>query len=349
METGKERLLRVIGDVGSDLIATAEQKVFAKSPWRTWLPVAACAALVLGMGYYALPYLTVREEASPAEPPQSVEAVIDTESDKNSPPVNGSMASGETALTSEKEQLVFWDTVYYVEAVYEAETAIALTDGYLGNVTAADDESLIGAEVFLRRDAATKTDYKEREVPLEILVFNGEDYLYCLTYYEMTGPLLEWMAVQSRWYSGKLDALAETFAVAAAPDFETAADLNQDELLRFFLLTLELERAAGRRTADLDRYLWYNGEQYTISYGDVARQLDKYLDDHQALPENLTVELPTLELEREDWSIVPEQCRLDEEGKTLTLVLQKENVKKRCVIRFEDDRCVFQQIQTITE
>lgn len=349
METGKERLLRVIGDVGSDLIATAEQKVFAKSPWRTWLPAVACAALVLGMGYYALPYLTVREEACPAEPPQSVETVTQAEGDKYSPPVNGGMADIATEAVNGKEQLVFLDTLYYVEAVYEAETAIGLSDGYLGNVTDADDENLIGAEVFLRRDAATKTDYKEREVPLEILVFNGESYLYCLTYYETTGPLLEWMAVQSRWYSGRLDALAETFAMAAAPDFDTAADMTREELLRFFLMTLELERSAGRRTEDLNRYLWYNGKSYTIPYADVVRQLDKYLDDFTALPETLTVEMLSLELEQEDWSIVPEQCRLDEEAKTLTLVLQRDDAIKRYVVRFEDNRCVFEQIQTITE
>ena len=57
METGKERLFRVIGDVGSDLVDTAENKVFPRSAGRRLLPAAACLAVLVGLTCLALPYL----------------------------------------------------------------------------------------------------------------------------------------------------------------------------------------------------------------------------------------------------------------------------------------------------
>ena len=61
MEAGNERLFRVLGDVGSDLIATAEQKVFARNPWRQIIPVAACLLAVVGLSLAAAPRFLVQQ------------------------------------------------------------------------------------------------------------------------------------------------------------------------------------------------------------------------------------------------------------------------------------------------
>lgn len=371
METGSERLFRVLGDVGGDLIATAERKAFARSRWQKWLPVAACLVLLVGMGYFALPHLTAETESCPAEQPETAAPQVpaqtpETESDRTeaTPSENkttgGSEGFGEAKPIQSGAQLVFWDTIYYVEAVYEAEQAVALTDGWLGQVEAADDETLVGAEVFLRRDAATRPDSKEREVPLEIFVYSGGKYLYCLTYYDTDEPLLEWLAVQTRWYYGRLDELVETFVTPLEP-YLSGRNWNEadgDDLLTVFLATLELERAVGRRTADLDKYQWYDGEVYVIPEADLQRQLDKYLDSYIWKPETMAqydtqrqaVVLQTLTVEgasNHALRIVPERCTLDEEQRKLTLVVQRYRGQALldewvCRIRFDADRCVYE-------
>lgn len=194
MEAKNERLFRVMGDVGSDLIANAEQKTFPRSIRQKLLPVAACLALLLGLGYLARPYLIVQQ------PPAAVEAP--TAQPEELPPVEPPVTPevvvpGPIEPAQPREQLVFWDTVYYVEAHYAAEQAEPLLDGCLGWVEEADDPANDGAPVYRRRDSAVKADSMGREVPLEIFVKTGDTYLYCLTYYDTSLPLLEFEAVQA--------------------------------------------------------------------------------------------------------------------------------------------------------
>ena len=63
-----------------------------------------------------------------------------------------------------------------------------------------------------------------------------------------------------------------------------AAALSAEELLQMFLLSLELERLAGNRTEDLNRYLWLEKEEYVIPVADVTRQLNRYLQGYDFQP-----------------------------------------------------------------
>ena len=327
METGNERLLRVLGDVGGDLIANAERKTFAPSPWRRVLPVAACLVLIVGLTLVAAPRFLVPKSAEKyedyaasvgnlpmadgvtennkqameepkAEAPQEPEAEL--------PGAVQEESKNENAL-SPKEELVFWDTVYYVEAQYTVEEALPLLGAHLGFVEQADQDILLDANVYIRQDSEVREDYKERAVPLEIFVENEQGYLYCLTYYLLDAPLMEWLQAQHLWQEGRLDALADVFVrdleyslYACGMDLQYnfnngEINLPPEQLLHLFKATLKMERQAGRRVEDLDSYLWEAGDGYLVPAEDIRKQLHKYLDAFTWKPEELPGYDPELE------------------------------------------------------
>jgi len=61
-----EQLLDAMGGVGVDLVDMSETMRFPKSFWRRSLPVAACAALMLGLGVMGQRYLFSGQTAAPA-------------------------------------------------------------------------------------------------------------------------------------------------------------------------------------------------------------------------------------------------------------------------------------------
>ena len=66
----KEDLLRALGDVGEDLLHMAEHKKFYNQ-WKRWASLAACLALVIGLGIWSLPHLdtSMKESEAAAEAP----------------------------------------------------------------------------------------------------------------------------------------------------------------------------------------------------------------------------------------------------------------------------------------
>lgn len=50
----KEDLFYALGDVGEDLLQMAEEKKFG-TPWKRWVPLAACLVLVITFGALSLP------------------------------------------------------------------------------------------------------------------------------------------------------------------------------------------------------------------------------------------------------------------------------------------------------
>lgn len=66
----KEDLLRALGDVGEDLLDMAEHKKFYHQ-WKRWASLAACLALVIGLGIWSLPHLgtSMKESEAAAEAP----------------------------------------------------------------------------------------------------------------------------------------------------------------------------------------------------------------------------------------------------------------------------------------
>lgn len=68
-----EQLLDALGEVGVDLVDLSEKQRFPKSFLRRTLPVAACAALMLGAGLYAWDYLQVEPAAPAAQTVQTLQ------------------------------------------------------------------------------------------------------------------------------------------------------------------------------------------------------------------------------------------------------------------------------------
>jgi len=376
MDSGNERLFRVLSDVGSDLIATAEQRTFARSPWQRILPAAACLLLVGGLALAAAPYFVARPETAYAPAAPTADAVVEESKPEEViipeaveeyaavPEVQNEAAMGPVGA---REQLVFWDTVYYVEALYTKEEASLLLGVELGTVETADKEENLGATVYTKQDAETREDHKERQVPLEIFVEHELGYLYCLTYYLSDDPLMEWEAVYSRYYAGKLDELMERFVygfersseLEYGNDQNTGVDLSVESLLAFFKSTLEMEKNFGTRTDDLNDYLWKSDSGYVIPTGDIRRQLDKYLDGYTWDPrtlaeydpsrEALVLETLTVEADETGFEVIPELCSLDEESRVLRLVVsrQAEGIQRTYHIRFEPGRVVYEQIDEV--
>ena len=381
MEAGNERLFRVLGDVGSDLIATAEQRVFVRSPWRRMLPAVACLLVVAGLSLAAAPYFLTQKEA--AVPPAEAEVYEEAAPVTEEPALPGTAeepkktqnAAVDSARITPKEQLVFWDVVYYVEAKYTLDEAAELLGEELGTVETADQEELAGAAVYMKQNAETRPDGKERPVPLEIFVEVEEGYLYCLTYYLSHEPLLEWEAVFYRWHAGKLDELVHTFVEPMEMSFcnveynlhtgETA--LIPEQQLCLFLDLLQMEQQSGTRTADLNAYLWQTESGYAIPVEDIRKQLSRYLDDFHWNPEQLPgydpafnavlLEDLTPEVSAEDQpysylQIEPNGCSLDEENRKLVLTVHRYSgeellAERQYQICFTAGRVVYEFIHTV--
>ena len=361
METGNERLLRVLGDVGGDLIANAERKTFAPSPWRRILPAAACLVMVVGLTVVAAPRFLVQQPSAEkyekysnaaGNLPTADHAVKEEkpleESRTDVPNADASdqlsdNAEEEVNQVSQKEELVFWDTVYYVESQYTYEEALPLLGAGLGTVEKAERAELLEANVYTKQNAETQLDSKERPVPLEIFVENEQGYLYCLTYYLRDEPLMEWLQVVDLWQEGRTDLLVDTFV----RDLEYGCtdlrynvangeiELLPEQMLQLFKVTLKMERQSGSRVSDLDSYLWEAGEGYLVPAEDIRNQLHKYLQEFTCLPEELpgydpeleAVWIDTLDVDGYDGDmylqIAEHGCALDVDNQKLVLTVYR--------------------------
>lgn len=308
-----ERLFQAIGGVGGDLIDLAEQRVFRPGVGRRLWPLAACLALIVSVGMLIRPlflteqdpqpqlHVPVKPEAAPEEPRQPAEH------EWSDQPV------------AAKERLTVNGTIYYVEAVYE--TTSAKPGDRIGEVN--------GNAVFIGGETL-KQDHWGREMPLEILVEQEDGYLYGLTYYAWDG---------AAYTMDDAKTMEDLAVLALGGTFTDPADLSEEELIEFFLQTLALEQRAGRRTEDLNRYLWYDEQQarYVIPVEDLAVQLDRYLDgapwpklaEHRALVlKDLTPPLRPAETFA---------AAVFEEDK-LHLTTDRFDY----IIRFEEGRCVYE-------
>lgn len=324
MEERQERLLRAIGGVGGDLIATAEQKRFPMRVWQKWLPVAACLVLLVGLTALVLPILRTEPEMEvtmeAAQPVTQPEAETDTVEQEETAAVQVLFRWSDEEVQP-KERLIIGGTIYYVEAVYEAEREA------LGDWVAAVD----GWNVYAG-GSTWKPDKWGTSMPLEVFAAQEDGYRYCLTYYAWDGPT---------YTMEEAKALEDLTVLALGVDFADPADLTEEALVSFFLDTLALERQAGRRTVDLDRYLWYDETKdvYVIPAEDVAAQLERYLEgwNWPELAEHEALVLNTLEpAEREEERFAA--AVFDEDTLNLT------TDKRTYTIRFTADGCLYQRI-----
>ena len=76
-----EQIFEALTDVGTDLVDMAEHQRFAKSPWRKAVSMAACLAMVVGMGAAAWQILPDLKHKTPtvSETPKVVEYSAEVE------------------------------------------------------------------------------------------------------------------------------------------------------------------------------------------------------------------------------------------------------------------------------
>lgn len=359
-EARQERLFRAIGGVGGDLIDAAEKRSFQPGRWRRYGPVAAALALLVGFGWLALPYFSPEELP---EPPAAVTPVEpETAAPVEEPPATPDVEQEQVIIRGDvaaRQELVFRDVVYYVEAQYTAQEAESSLGDLLGTVQRADDPTLPSAAVYGRRDAATREDSSGYPLPLEIFVENSEGYLYCLTYYYSDLPLMAWEEARALWQRGDLDGL--TRRLVLVPELAEAYGavtwsgeaLTPEEQVAFFRVTLQMERQQGLRSEDLIRYLWKQDGGYVVPVSDIRRQLERYLDDFSWAPEELpgysaeydAVLFPALALcsdgQTENYTLPAVTGALDEQEQTLTLRLSTGRVY---TIAFTQERMTYRQI-----
>ena len=84
-----EQIFEALTDVGTDLVDMAEHQRFAKSPWRKAVSMAACLAMVVGMGAAAWQILPDLKHKTPtvSETPKVVEYSAEVENPEPEPPV----------------------------------------------------------------------------------------------------------------------------------------------------------------------------------------------------------------------------------------------------------------------
>lgn len=362
MEAGAERLFRAIGGVGGDLVDLAERRRYPVSRWKRLAPLAACLALLVGLGLLFAPAFHPKQEFALFEDvvgplPGTAEEMVQ-HSQTNAP------AEEAEPLPTAVEQLVVRDTIYYLEAVYSPEEASPHLGTRLDVVEQADRPELAGAAVYTK-DGSTDRD----DLPLEIFIQGDGCYYYALTYYAPAGPVFtreEALALWSQWENSGWMALSQTFALDAAT-FDRASDLNADELLQLFLLTLKLERELGKRTADLDRYLWLAEDgTYLVHPADLTRQLDRYLEGYHFLPEQCraydsdraVLVLHSLEPTPSHGVLIPlEHSTFDPETGVLNLhvvrcadAVSREPLELRSYeIRFTETGCILDRILSVEE
>ena len=344
-----ERLFRAIGGVGGDLIDMAEKRMFRAGLWRRWLPVAACLALVAGMGLLTWRQIwsgqvpNGRDLASPAETAQEPAAAPEEPSAPASelPAQAENGGSGEMAAQV-RQRLTVKGVVYYVEAVYGQLPSKERPGSWLGTVSKADDPDLVGADVYAASDTL-RSGSRFTDMPLLILVEQPEGYRFCLTYYAWDGPLYTRQEAENLYTQGKWDALA-AFALADTA-FEDPDQLDSEALLRLFLQTLKLEELAGRRTGDLNRYLWEQVDEFVLAPSEVTRQLDRYLEGYTFDPSQCAAYDPARDalvlqtLEPEDWAR-PMARRIVLEGDTMIV----ETEDRTCTVRLTDSGCYYESI-----
>ena len=374
-EEKQERLFRAIGDVGGDLVDLAEKQTFAPSPWRKWGSLAACLAVLLCLGALAMPYFPMGcgssssdgganlssgsamqdaaaeteaavDEAPAADEPETAESPAEAGKDYGTPGVQ----------PTAREQLIFRNTVYYLEAVYSDAEGEAVLGEYLGTVEDGDRPEWTGCPVY----SYHSYDKDQTEAPVDILVEVADGYLYCVTYQlQASAPFDLADTLYLLEHGGETIVAQQYAAVLEAADFifDDPSELSADQLAEFFLLTLQMEREAGIRTADLDKYLWYDGRNqcYEVPAEDAARQLDRYLagyardfgeasawdPEREALVfDNLTVPVCEDPLNLFAWdyqsgvlSLTVERVR---EGDMVYLHLY--------ILEFTDDACLFRSI-----
>jgi hypothetical protein len=158
----QEKIFHALNDVGDDLVMMAQTMRFV-NPWKRWGKLAACIALVLCLGVFALPYFPMgcgaAKETAPAEIPAECPAETPAETPAEAPaeePAEAPTETEEEKFSPEEENqetenidevVTVWVSDVSYEICGQVEAPADLGE-VIGTVQASDGRDLTGCTVY---------------------------------------------------------------------------------------------------------------------------------------------------------------------------------------------------------
>lgn len=296
----KEDLLRALGDVGEDLLHMAEHKKFYNQ-WKRWASLAACLALVVSLSVLALPYFPIgcgasvkkSEAEAPMESPtmdcvveesavedykyKTEEAPMEEEILEEEAPAE---VQNEAAGTKAKQvpQFVVCGTWYYVRSEVTITEEPGELGDYLGQITEADDESLVGCAVYKELYSAEFSNYAVdgQIVTQNVYVKTADGWLYAMTANEKVLSRYTIRDVENAVNNGDEEWILRTFVY---PVEKQNIDLiegrtDSDHYNRLFLASLQMNTGV---TVDFPWAQVYGVLE--VHPDDVVQRLRRFVDE----------------------------------------------------------------------
>ncbi|MGN0979799.1 MAG: hypothetical protein ACI4PT_05650 [Candidatus Avoscillospira sp.] len=302
-----ENLLHAMAYIGADLVDEAEKRQFQKHSRRRWAGLAACVALIAGLGWGAFHLI---ETAAPVQEPSSM-----AHAEQNTLPT----APEYTPKEPEKRTvaLVYQNYIYYLP--YPLTPCGKLTEDtdavLLGYVD--EGQPLAGAACYYDRKYV---NWAANGVPVSMLLDYQGEYYYAMTYGERADRTLSYTYEEAKAMTG--ETLYHTFVVpieSRALDETLTYTSGQNpaiwEQLALFGGIVSMEDKAGfvSRYTRADRWLpvgWDLGGEETewelyVPAAEIQDLLDAYFDGCKFDPRALECYDSRQDTVRLDWMFMP--------------------------------------------
>ena len=313
----KEYLFRALNDVGDDLIHMAEHRKFT-NPWKKWVSLAACLALIVSLSVVVLPYFpmgcgsSVQKESAMEESTAAAPEAPAAEEEKAEAPAEEAPAEKEEAVMEEEsaaeepeeetteeaatEEAGALDTLPNSQSVRRftvCSTIYYLNDriglireepkelgDYLGDVTDADDPNLIGCPVYAEAYSAWFSNHAVdgKSVTQNVFVATPDGWLTASTSNEKTVSRYAPEDIQAAIDSGDTQWIINTFV---RPVQAQMVDLLEGGKVA------DSETLNGLFLASLQLntgvaldWIWIQEDLSILVHPeDVERRLERFLDD----------------------------------------------------------------------
>ena len=335
----KELLFRALNDVGDDLLHMAENRRFA-NPWKKWASLAACLVLIVSLSVLALPYFpmgcgaSVKTEEAPAAMEESA-AAPEAETQENTkaeapaeetpvkeealeeeaaveeptgdvPDQEAGTSDSVTADQGEADWFVVCDTLYYVDAVLTGEEMPRDAGDYLGDVTDAAEEELLGCSVYADQYAAVFSNHavNGQIVTQYVYVDSPNGWILGMTANEKTVSRYAATDVQNAIDTGDTQWIIDTFVKPVQAQgvdlLEGGAVADSETLNGLFLASLQLN------TGTMMEWVWRQEDGSLLVHpADITRRLSRFLDTFDYDPTETDAydpETGMLRFSEEEWT-----------------------------------------------
>ena len=291
----KEDLFYALGEVSDDLLQMAERKTF-HTPWKKWVSLAACLALAVSLSVLALPYFPMgcgasmekTEAAAPAESPvmdcvteeSALEEAVEVQNDgaMEEAPAEAENSAAGSVKGEPVTQFVVCGTWYYVRSEVTITGEPGNLGDYLGEITLADDETLVGCKVYKEMYSADFSNYAVdgQIVSQNVYVKTADGWLYAMTANEKILSRYTPWDIEDALYNGDKQWIIQTFV---QPLENQEIDLfegrtGSDCYNRLFLASLQLN------TGVMVDFLWLQEDfSLLVHPDDVVQRLNRFVDE----------------------------------------------------------------------